>query len=66
MAKSVMRARPVEPCRKCGNPVFGRDWTEMDGLCVRCWNKQERNYEFMMDERYGQKNINEDDPRIER
>ena len=66
MTKKVMRARPVEPCRKCGDPVFGREWEEFDGLCFNCWKNMERNYEFMMDERYGQRNINEDDPRIER
>lgn len=41
MAKKIMRARPVEPCRKCGDPVFGKDWMEMDGLCHPCYSQQE-------------------------
>ena len=51
MAKNIKQPRPVEPCRKCGDPVFGQDWMELDGLCLNCWKQMERNYEFLMDER---------------
>jgi len=51
MAKNTKQPRPVEPCCKCGDPVFGKDWMELDGLCFNCWKQMERNYEFLMDER---------------